>query len=568
MSQKEGITMKRVKNGLVLVISLFSFLCLMSAAGAVSGDAPVAGVTAGPDRIVWEPKVENANLALTVAGPEEAVFQKTFGAGIKPSFELLDNHGNRFGDGSCNYELKQMPELEPELRRVLAAARESGDGSVVNELKRAGKLPETGSVQSGVFWIRDGVIVMGDESAAATPGGRDPAGEGVVLPMDQIIHDDLIVTGSICVGFDCVAGESFGQDTILLKEHNLGIHFQDTSAGVSFPTNDWRISINSSSEGGANSFAVTDMDGGVTPFKILAQAPDNSLYVDNRGRLGLGTSTPGARLHMTHGDSPFVRLEQDGSYGMEPQIWDIGGNEAYFGVRDATGADIPFRIEAGSPTNTLNLKSDGKVGIGTWTPTAPLTLVTTEQDASIVADRTDGAAALVSGSADYALLGATTSHAVRFVSENEWMMELNPQASLPTRGLGNSLQMRNGAACTAAGVWVNSSSREVKNHIRDLSSTVAMKALEELKPVRFFYNGDDRDEYVGFIAEEVPDLVATNGRKGMSPMDVVAVLTKVVQEQQKTIDEMSGRMADLERRLNEKEPLKVAVIPLSGQHFR
>ena len=37
---------------------------------------------------------------------------------------------------------------------------------------------------------------------------------------------------------------------------------------------------------------------------------------------------------------------------------------------------------------------------------------------------------------------------------------------------------------------------------------------------------------MGFIAEDVPDLVATKDRKGLSPMDIVAVLTKVLQEQQ------------------------------------
>ncbi len=46
----------------------------------------------------------------------------------------------------------------------------------------------------------------------------------------------------------------------------------------------------------------------------------------------------------------------------------------------------------------------------------------------------------------------------------------------------------------------------------------------------------ERDEkHVGLIAEEASPLLATEDRKGMSSMDVVAVLTKVVQEQQKTV---------------------------------
>ncbi len=531
-----------------LILSIF-VVCLLGSAGDALGADPLARVSVSAKKITWEPEQKDVAWRLRVAGPQDAVFEKTFDVGSIPSFQLLDNNGSPFGDGPCTYELKAIPVLPQEILEVVAAARRSRDTAVLDALEKAGLLPERGRVQSGAFLIEGGMIIMGDAATADTTSDRDPSDEVEISPQDQTIHDDLIVTGSICAGFDCVAGESFGQNTIVLKENNLAILFQDTSAGLYYPTNDWRMFVNSSQEGGENCFAIKDMNGDVTPFKILAQAPDNSLYVDSQGRVGLGTSIPRARLHISYGDTPFVRMEQDGSSGMKPQIWDVGGNEAFFGVRDTTGANIPFRIEAGTPTNTLNLKSSGKVGIGTWSPTAPLTLVTTEQDASIVADRTDGATALVSGSADYALLGAATFHAVRFVSETGWMMELNP-LGFPTSP--NALQMRNGAACTATGVWVNSSSRAYKDHIRDLSPEAAMKALEALKPVRFYYKGDHADEYVGFIAEDVPDLVATKSRKEMSPMDVVAVLTKVVQQQQQTIHRMSEDMARLERRLTER----------------
>ena len=50
---------------------------------------------------------------------------------------------------------------------------------------------------------------------------------------------------------------------------------------------------------------------------------------------------------------------------------------------------------------------------------------------------------------------------------------------------------------------------------------------------------------MGFIAEDAPELVASKDRKGMSSMNVVAVLTKVVQEQQRTIGELSKAVAEL-----------------------
>ncbi|MBI2060130.1 MAG: hypothetical protein HYT87_10195 [Nitrospirae bacterium] len=57
----------------------------------------------------------------------------------------------------------------------------------------------------------------------------------------------------------------------------------------------------------------------------------------------------------------------------------------------------------------------------------------------------------------------------------------------------------------------------------------------------------DAEQYVGFIAEDVPNLVATNDRKGLSSMDLVAVLTKVVQEQQRQIEELRMRIEKDER---------------------
>ena len=88
-----------------------------------------------------------------------------------------------------------------------------------------------------------------------------------VAQADQVILDDLIVDGSACIGFDCVNGESFGFDTIRIKENNLRIRAQDTSSSASFPSNDWQITFNDSSNGGQNKFSIDDIDGGRTPFK-------------------------------------------------------------------------------------------------------------------------------------------------------------------------------------------------------------------------------------------------------------------------------------------------------------
>ena len=63
-----------------------------------------------------------------------------------------------------------------------------------------------------------------------------------------------------------------------------------------------------------------------------------------------------------------------------------------------------------------------------------------------------------------------------------------------------------------------------------------------MKPTKFNYKVDKEDEYLGFISEDVPNLVATKDRKGLSPMDIVAVLTKVVQTQKKEIEYLKTQL--------------------------
>lgn len=104
------------------------------------------------------------------------------------------------------------------------------------------------------------------------------------------------------------------------------------------------------------------------------------------------------------------------------------------------------------------------------------------------------------------------------------------------------LQMASGAHVTAGGVWTNNSSKKDKENIADLTAEEALKVLAALEPVRFNYRADSADEYIGFIAEDVPDLVASKDRQGLSAMDIVAVLTKVVQAQQEQIDELEAQL--------------------------
>jgi hypothetical protein len=195
----------------------------------------------------------------------------------------------------------------------------------------------------------------------------------VNLYADQVINDDLIITSSACMGFDCVNGESFGFDTLRLKENNVRIKFDDTSSTGSFPSNDWQLTANDATNGGQNKFSIDDTTSGRTPFTIEARAPSHSLYVDDGGRIGLGTNNPAVEMHVVDGDSPTMRLEQDGSSGFSAQTWDVAGNETNFFIRDVSnGTTLPFRIKPGAPTNSLYIDTDGDIGLGTASPDSQL----------------------------------------------------------------------------------------------------------------------------------------------------------------------------------------------------
>ena len=198
---------------------------------------------------------------------------------------------------------------------------------------------------------------------------------------------NVTIQNSACIGTDCVVGESFGFDTLRLDENNLRMHFDDTSDLGSFPGNDWRIIINDSTNGGANYFAVEDATAGLVPFRVEAGAPANALTVATTGNVGIGTLTPVVETHIVDGDSPAIRLEQDGSSGFTPQVYDIAANETNFFIRDVTnGSNLFFRAQTGAPGDALYIANDGQIGIGNASPQAALHIEAQGGRANILLD--------------------------------------------------------------------------------------------------------------------------------------------------------------------------------------
>lgn len=367
-------------------LRIFAYLAALAMCSSVSAIAQssqtpelVAAVSSDSSEVRWQPRVEYGRLILTVSAPGGEVFRKEFEANAVPSFKLTDDQGLNLPDGHYAYELRVVPKLSKEVKKALAASREKGNSAeVLQQLQKSGQFPATISVQAGSFLIQNGAVFSGAPEEGAEPPSANPSspqlqskkkGGGTVVIQDVVTPDDAIIQGSACIGLDCVNNESFGFDTIRLKENNTRIKFDDTSTAAGFPANDWQLTANDSASGGASKFSIEDITGSKVPFTITAGAATNSIFVDSTGRLGLRTSTPVLDVHINTSNTPAHRLEQNSSGGFTAQTWDVAGNEANFFVRDVTGGSrLPFRIRPGAPTSSIDINASGEVGIGTASP--------------------------------------------------------------------------------------------------------------------------------------------------------------------------------------------------------
>jgi hypothetical protein len=213
-------------------------------------------------------------------------------------------------------------------------------------------------------------------------------------------------------------------------------------------------------------------------------------------------------------------------------------------INSSTGgtfAEIRFQNNG---TTNMFLKYDGNLGIGT---DAPGTKLEVSGNARFgVRSTTPGISGGIvdihnaSGTGDSLLI---TSYG--FGTETMFIVKGEGHVGIGNANPTNLLDVGTSGAYCDGGAWVNGSSRSFKENITELSTETAMETLENLQPTSFNYKTDPEELYLGFIAEDVPDLVATKDRKGLVAMDIVAVLTKGVQEQQEQIRALQQSIAAL-----------------------
>lgn len=317
-------------------------------------------------------------------------------------------------------------------------------------------------------------------------------------------NEDVSIVGSQCVGFDCTGAETFGFDTIRMKENNTRIKFEDTSTTGSFPYKDWQLTANDSNDGGRNMFSIDNVTDGRSPFTIMDSARNFALYLAGNNA-GFGTSAPLTSLHTLSGDTPTLRLDQDGSMGYASQVWDVGGNEAGYFVRDVTsGGTLTLRVLPASGAHALVVAPAG-VGLGTNAPAARLHL----------------------------------SHA------SPTMQVTN------TTTTTNTLSLDPSGNLTLSGLLFESSSREMKENLTPVDSEALLDRVAGLPLYEWNYKADDPSTtHLGPVAEEFAAAFGLGrDERHIAALDASGVALGAIQALARRNQAKDARIAALEAQL-------------------
>lgn len=556
---------------------------MFAAGGPVQKD--IVRVIIDPSVITVDPETELDNGRIRLINPEGLEIIRDFrgGQGQISIGELADEVEGLSLDGCWTYEVIGTAPLSKSEIAALKEARESGRPAPLALQQKLSSLN-----QSGSFMVEEGRFMYDPETGETDDDGRKLRAEGLegdafrtavepgAMPFDILHNDDVIIFRSLCVGFDCVNGEVFNADTIRLKENNLRIHFEDTSTAAGFPTTDWRIVANDQASGGASKFTVQDASANRNVFTVEANAPSNSLYVDDGGRVGMGTSTPVTEIHAVDGDTPTLRLAQDGSSGFAPQTWDIAGNETSFFVRDATnGSTLPFRIRPGAASNSLVIDADNDVGVGTLSPSEALHLRGTDGATTFLVEEASGT------EGNRVLLDLTNNGQVRYVLRDtsadgeDWeVSNLNTGFAISLIGSGGAEVLINerdpsGASNVmtvdgdVAAVDFNmTSSRDLKTGLQALNPQQVLSRLMDLDLFEWSFTSDPAGvRHLGPMAEDFHDIFRLSpDNKHISLVDSNGVALAAIQGLHEVVSEKDQEIAELREALKELQTVVDALV--------
>ncbi|AKF24365.1 hypothetical protein YH65_02365 [Sulfurovum lithotrophicum] len=306
---------------------------------------------------------------------------------------------------------------------------------------------------------------------------------------------------------------------------------------------------------------------------------DGSVFVDRSAdRVGIGTTTPSYPLHVAGG----------GDIGMTngTSTWYLDNNNDWFNIGGSVNR--VFTLNTNAPANNFYMLANGDVGIGVgFSPSAKLDVGGTLRNTDTITSSWTGSSTawlhqglvLESYNTNAAANSEVGFSLVNSRDNLRWDFRLNDNGnsfSATKRNTGgnefnvyntttdfrNARVKMGGVTVFENGHLVTASSRELKTDIKPLDTQAAMDAFHKLQPVSYEYKAQKGEPVVGFIAEDVPELVAMPSRKTFDSAEVTALLTKVVQEQDKVLSQTRKELKEAQEKIArlEKMEKKVAMM--------
>lgn len=506
-------------------------------------------------RLEWTSAVPHGRAVLRIAreggAPQDIVLRDPLALSLQDT---------PLPDGRYTYELTLAPATAAIRREDAPVAPTQPEGTV------GALFSASVSIAGGAFVLPPDVPPPGEAAVTAASASTPASASQRMVLKDQVVSDDHIIQGGVCAGLDCVNGETFGDDTLRLKENNLRIGFYDTRTAP-LPNSHWTVLANDSTSGGANYLGIADAadssGSNITANQVKARwaagAPASSLYVSPLGRVGLRTATPVLDLHVLSSNTPGLRQEQNNLGGFTPQTWDIAGNEANFFVRDLTGGSrLPLRIRPGAPHSSLDIASDGNVGMGTPRPTAPLTLRRSDGTGRLQVDNTTAAASAARVQMELRNNGDIATRLAHGTSTAYWtQLSTASGVSLAASGSGSSaLSVQSNGNLAVVGTLSQGSSRTLKHDITAAPVHAILSEVAQIPVYAWQYLSDlNASLHLGPMAEDVhqrfklgadPKTLAISDVAGLAAATVQALHEKLAAKDEELLA-LAQRLSALER---------------------
>jgi hypothetical protein len=327
---------------------------------------------------------------------------------------------------------------------------------------------------------------------------------------------------------------------------------------------------NNADPDGGISFVNTGSDGVVEP----------ALTIRGNGHVGIGTTTPGAKLHVYDNSNGEIRLEGVNKARFLAysggQLWIQSGSSWTFG----STADIRFSGMFGSPIHMTIQGSTGNVGIGTRSPGGRLHI--SGGYGGLPNDWATGGNSLVIGA------NGPSPDAVSFAfgDNTGWKLHFGtPVAGIFTPrvtivdvgnvGIGttNPSYRLHVVGYVGAYDYYYVSDQRWKTNIKPIQN--ALDNVLKMQGVTYYWKVDEypdkhfpEGEQIGFIAQEIekvyPQVVHTDkdGYKSVDYSKLTPVLVEAIKEQQKIMEELQKVIQQLQE---ENSQIKQANAQLSAE---